>query len=84
MRNKEGNNISVLVAKNIVYLGSKVEDRNIGDTEKALKLSPGYLSRCIGGGHRISVDVLMKASDYFGIDIESLITRDLESTGYFH
>lgn len=80
-QNKE-NDVSIVAAKNIVYLGKKMGGNNIKDIEMMLDLSPGYLSRCISGNHRLSLDVASTASSYFCVPINELTNKHFEKCGY--
>lgn len=44
-------------------------DITIGDLEKKLELSPGYISRCRKGNKHLSIDVIDKIESAMKIDI---------------
>lgn len=66
------------LVSNINYL-AKSNDLRIGDVEKLLGLSAGYISRTAkeNSGKKLSVDVVWKLSKLFNISIKSLLETDL-------
>ena len=72
---------SILV-DNISYLAKKYNLR-IGEVEKMLGISTGYISRIANekSGKKLSIDVVWKISKLFEITIHDLICRDLRIPG---
>lgn len=71
-------NNSFLV-RNINYLAKK-NNLRIGDLEKLLRISAGYISRTAkeNSAKKLSVDVVWKIAKLFETDIKSLIETDLQ------
>ena len=65
------------IIKNAVFL-CKVNKKKIGDMEKEIGVSPGYLSRC-KGWKTISVDTAMRIAKYLDLTLNDLIYRDIET-----
>lgn len=65
--------------KNIFYL-TKQHNIGIGDLEKILGISAGYISRTTNenSNKKMSIDVMWKIARLFNIDIVTLIEHDLE------
>lgn len=68
-----------LLIKNINYLAKKYSIR-IGDLEKMLRISAGYISRTAkeGTAKKMSIDVVWKIARFFHTDLRDLVDRDLE------
>lgn len=67
---------SVLVS-NITYL-AKLNEIRLGELEKMLGISTGYISRTAreNAGKRLSIDVVWKVAKFFDVSIDDLISRD--------
>ena len=67
---------SVLVS-NITYLAKSNEIR-LGELEKMLGISTGYISRTAreNANKRLSIDVVWKVAKFFDVSIDDLISRD--------
>ncbi len=67
---------SVLVS-NITYLAKSNEIR-LGELEKMLGISTGYISRTAreNASKRLSIDVVWKAAKFFDVSIDDLVSRD--------
>ena len=65
---------------NLEYLLKK-NGLTIGELEGLLHISAGYISRTTGenAGRRISIDILWKIAQLFGVSLEDLILDDLEA-----
>lgn len=70
---------NALLIKNINYLAKKYSIR-VGELEKMLGISAGYISRTAkeGSAKKMSVDVVWKIARFFRIDLRDLVDRDLE------
>ena len=69
---------NTLLAKNIAYL-TKQNGIGIGDLEKILGISTGYISRTAkgGSGKRMSIDNVWKIARLFGVELRALVETDL-------
>ena len=67
-----------LLSSNISYLAKK-NNLRIGDVEKMLGISAGYISRTTkeGSGKKLSIDVVWKIARLFETSINALINTDL-------
>lgn len=67
------------LVNNINYL-TKKNDLRIGDLEKLLGISAGYISRTAkeNSGKKLSVDVVWKVAKLFEVDIRALLGADLQ------
>ena len=70
---------NALLIKNINYLAKKYSIR-VGELEKMLGISAGYISRTAkeGSAKKMSVDVVWKIARFFQTDLRDLVDRDLE------
>lgn len=70
---------NTLMTRNIVYLTKKHGIR-IGDLEKILGISTGYISRTAKGssGKRMSIDNIWRIARLFGIELRALLETDLQ------
>lgn len=68
-----------LLAKNIAYL-TKKNGIGIGDLEKILGISAGYISRTAkgGSGKKMSIDNVWRIARLFGVELRALIETDLQ------
>lgn len=71
-----------ILSSNISYLAKKY-DLRIGDVERILGVSAGYISRTTkeGSGKKLSIDVVWKISKFFEVGINTLISTDLKVPG---
>lgn len=67
--------ISERIANNARFL-CRSQGRNIGDMEKAVGISTGYLSR-IKGKEMLRIDVGYALADYLGVNMDDLIKPNL-------
>ena len=63
----------------IHYLCEK-NGTQIGDLEKAIGISTGYISRTRTGNRRFSLETALKIAEYFNISIDELIKGPPEKT----
>jgi len=70
---------NTLLAKNIAYL-TKKNGIGIGDLEKILGISTGYISRTAkgGSGKRMSIDNVWRIARLFGVELRALVETDLQ------
>lgn len=70
-----------ILADNIAYL-TKTNGISMGDLEKYLDISPGYISRTIGpeSKKRLSIDVVWKISKLFDKDIRTMLEINLRKS----
>lgn len=68
-----------LLVKNIAYL-TKKNGIGIGDLERILGISAGYISRTAKGssGKKMSIDNVWKIARLFGVELRALIETDLQ------
>lgn len=67
-----------LLASNIAYL-TRVSRLRLGDLEKLLGISAGYISRTTkeNSAKKLSIDVAWKIAKVFGVSLQQLIAEDL-------
>ena len=72
-----GNFNNSVLASNITYL-AKFNDIRLGELEKMLGISTGYISRTArqNTNKRLSIDVVWKVAKFFGVSIDDLANRD--------
>lgn len=77
IENREDFNNGILV-KNIAFLLKKY-DLRMGDLEKVLGISAGYISRTAkeNSAKKLSIDVVWKIAELFGISVDKLIGDDI-------
>lgn len=70
---------NTLLAKNISYI-TKKNGIGIGDLEKILGISTGYISRTAKGrpAKKMSIDNVWKIARLFGVELRALIETDLQ------
>ena len=68
-----------LLINNINYL-MKENGMRIGDLEKILGISAGYISRTAkeGSGKKMSIDIVWKIAQLFGVDLRILLDSNLQ------
>jgi len=67
------------LARNIAYL-TKKNGIGIGDLEKILGISAGYISRTAkgGSGKKMSIDNVWRIARLFGVELRALVETDLQ------
>lgn len=77
IENREDFNNGILV-KNIAFLLKK-HDLRVGDLEKVLGISAGYISRTAkeNSAKKLSIDVVWKIAELFEISVDKLISDDI-------
>lgn len=63
--------LSKIVYENIEAL-AKLHNQTVPDIERAIDVSPGYLSRAKNGTKRLSIDLCCKVADYFKVSLYDL------------
>lgn len=51
---------------------------SIGELERSVGLSPGYISRCRNGNKQMNIFTLHKIEEYLGVDIYKRMWEDEE------
>lgn len=79
MTNAEKNEMKLTqkICNNVKYL-ALIENKQIGEVEKAIGVSVGYFSRTLKHGVNIPLAKVVKLAEYFKIYIDSLICHDYE------
>ena len=71
---------TIRACENTMYLCEKKGIKHLRTIEMALNLSRGYLLRCLNHDNkRLSVDIAMDISNFFGVSLSDLLTIDLRS-----
>lgn len=71
---------NAILSRNISYL-TKKNGIGIGDLEKILGISAGYISRTAKGGNsgkKMSIDNVWKIARIFGVELSALLEKDLK------
>lgn len=73
-----GNFDNSILVSNITHL-AKSNDIRLGELEKMLGISTGYISRTAkeNTNKRLSIDVVWKLSQFFNVSIDELVSHDL-------